>query len=167
MARQNIGLGAVPGDGNGDKLYIGGDKINDNFIELYAAEALNTAKVTNATHTGDATGSGVLTLATVNASPGTYTNATITVNGKGLVTAASSGAGSVVSKYYSLQDISAGTTSHVTTFTTAPYSLIIRDSTGKIITHTLDITVTTSSGFTALSIYSFDPLNNCQIYMLY
>jgi hypothetical protein len=45
--------------------------------------------------TGDATASGpgsaALTLATVNASPGTFTYATVTVNAKGLVTSASSG----------------------------------------------------------------------------
>jgi len=167
MARQNISIGVVPGDGNGDKLYIGGDKINDNFIELYAAEALNTAKVTNATHTGDVTGSGALTIANTGVTAGTYTQATLTVNAKGQVTAASSGTGSVINKYYSLEDLSAGTTSHVTTFTTRPYSIVILDSTGKVITHTLDITVTTSGGFIALSIYSFDSLNNCAIYMLY
>ena len=46
--------------------------------------------------TGDVTspaGSSVNTLANVNSSVGTYTNATITVNAKGLVTAASSGVG--------------------------------------------------------------------------
>jgi hypothetical protein len=46
---------------------------------------------TNATHTGDATGSTSLTLATVNSNVGTFTNSTITVNAKGLVTAASTG----------------------------------------------------------------------------
>ena len=42
---------------------------------------------------GDASlaNTGALTLATVNASPGVYTNATVTVNGKGLVTAAING----------------------------------------------------------------------------
>lgn len=47
------------------------------------------------TMSGDATlaDTGALTLAAVNSSPGTYTLATITVNGKGLVTAASSGSG--------------------------------------------------------------------------
>lgn len=51
--------------------------------------------------TGDVTASGpnsvAATLATVNASPGTYTNATLTVNGKGLVTSASSGSASAAS----------------------------------------------------------------------
>jgi hypothetical protein len=41
---------------------------------------------------GSADVSGAMTLATVNVSPGTYSNATITVNGKGLVTSASAGA---------------------------------------------------------------------------
>jgi hypothetical protein len=43
--------------------------------------------VSNATHTGDATGSTALTLATVNANIGTFNN--VAVNGKGLVTSAS------------------------------------------------------------------------------
>jgi trimeric autotransporter adhesin len=51
--------------------------------------------------TGDATATGPgsvpLTLATVNASPGTYTYATLTVNGKGLITSASSGTAPVTS----------------------------------------------------------------------
>lgn len=66
-----------------------------------AAVALNTAKASNATHTGDATGSTALTLATVNSNVGSFTNADITVNAKGLITAASSGSGggSAVSKY--------------------------------------------------------------------
>ena len=50
--------------------------------------------VSNATHTGDATGATELTLATVNANVGSYGSATaassITVNAKGLVTAAAS-----------------------------------------------------------------------------
>lgn len=47
--------------------------------------------------TGDATGSGTgsfaTTLATVNSNVGSFTNASVTVNAKGLITAASSGAG--------------------------------------------------------------------------
>lgn len=55
--------------------------------------ATNNAKVTNATHTGDATGATALTLATVNSNVGSFGSATqvptFTVNGKGLTTAAS------------------------------------------------------------------------------
>jgi hypothetical protein len=71
----DVGLGNVP---------------NTNFT---SAVNLNTAKITNATHTGDATGSTALTLATVNANIGSFGNSTtvptVTVNGKGLVTAIS------------------------------------------------------------------------------
>ncbi|HNY02101.1 MAG TPA: hypothetical protein PKG48_05925 [Bacteroidales bacterium] len=35
MARQEINLGIVPGDKRGDKLRVGGKKINENFTELY------------------------------------------------------------------------------------------------------------------------------------
>lgn len=53
------------------------------------------------TLTGDVTGSGTgsfaATIATVNASPATYTNATLTVNAKGQVTSASSGTAPVTS----------------------------------------------------------------------
>jgi len=35
MARQEVNLGLVPGDKRGDKLRVGGKKINENFTELY------------------------------------------------------------------------------------------------------------------------------------
>lgn len=35
MSRQEINLGIVPGDKRGDKLRVGGNKINENFSELY------------------------------------------------------------------------------------------------------------------------------------
>jgi len=35
MAKQTILLGTTPNDGTGDKLREGGEKINDNFTELY------------------------------------------------------------------------------------------------------------------------------------
>jgi len=35
MAYQSIGLGTTEGDGTGDTLRIGGDKVNDNFVEIY------------------------------------------------------------------------------------------------------------------------------------
>ena len=62
MAQQIIFIGTIADDGTGTNLRVGGDMINDNFTEVYAAVALNTAKVTNATHTGEVTGSGVLTI---------------------------------------------------------------------------------------------------------
>lgn len=37
MAQQTINIGTVPNDGTGDTLREGGDKINDNFTELYGA----------------------------------------------------------------------------------------------------------------------------------
>lgn len=86
-----VDVGLLPNDGNGDKLRTGGQKINTKFAEVDAAVALNTAKVTNATHTGDVTGSGALTLATVNLAPGTYYNATITVDAKGRATVVATG----------------------------------------------------------------------------
>lgn len=39
MAQQTINIGAVADDGTGDTLRDGGDKINDNFTELYALVA--------------------------------------------------------------------------------------------------------------------------------
>ena len=35
MAKQAIGIGTTADDGTGDTLRAGGDKINDNFDELY------------------------------------------------------------------------------------------------------------------------------------
>ncbi len=52
-----------------------------------AVNSLYSGLVTNATHTGDATGATALTLATVNANVGTYNN--VTINAKGLATAGS------------------------------------------------------------------------------
>ena len=52
-----------------------------------------TTNLYNQNHSGDVTGSTTLTLATVNSNIGSFTNANITVNAKGLVTAASSSAG--------------------------------------------------------------------------
>jgi hypothetical protein len=161
MAQQIIFLGTVPGDHTGDPLRDGGDMINDNFDELYPAVALNTAKVTNATHSGDATGSGALTLATVNASPGTYTNAQITVNGKGLVTAAASGAAAVTAmKYSGTVNLGAGvvTPKVLTGVTTEPYSIMLIDATGHCFSpQAFDGYITAGADY-ILSLYSIDAI---------
>jgi hypothetical protein len=87
MAKQTVNLGTTANDGTGDPLRSAFDKLNDNFDEVYGnsfvdtaniaddavtADKLansinteitaNTAKVTNATHTGDVTGSTALTI---------------------------------------------------------------------------------------------------------
>ena len=76
MALQKLELGTAADDGTGDSLRVGGDKLNDNFIEVYTALG-----------DGDALSSGISASATVIAltNPnisgvvaGTQTSATIT-----------------------------------------------------------------------------------------
>jgi len=43
MALQSIGLGTTEGDGTGDSIRDGGDKINDNFSEIYTLLGTGTA----------------------------------------------------------------------------------------------------------------------------
>lgn len=66
-----------------------------------AVNTLYSGLVTNATHTGDATGSTLLTLATVNSNTGAFGSSTaipvITVNAKGLVTGVTTAAISIPS----------------------------------------------------------------------
>ncbi|MEN6291845.1 MAG: tail fiber domain-containing protein [Methanobacterium sp.] len=66
---------------------LGGIKIGNGITMTGDVASVKTDYVENATHTGDATGSTALTLATVNSNIGTYNN--ITINGKGLATAGS------------------------------------------------------------------------------
>jgi hypothetical protein len=67
---------------------VSGTNTGDN-----AVNSLYSGLISNATHTGDATGSTTLTLATVNSNVGSFGSATqvgsFTVNAKGLITAAS------------------------------------------------------------------------------
>ena len=43
MAFQSIGLGSTADDGTGDTIRVGGDKINDNFTEIYTLLGTVTA----------------------------------------------------------------------------------------------------------------------------
>lgn len=93
------GTTAVSGTNTGDQTSVTGN--------AGTATALQTAR-TIGTVTGDATSAGstfdgtanntnALTLATVNSNVGSFTNASITVNAKGLITAASNGSAGAVS----------------------------------------------------------------------
>lgn len=48
MAQQVINIGASPNDGTGDNLRAGGDKINDNFTEVYESLEDTLSVVTTA-----------------------------------------------------------------------------------------------------------------------
>ena len=58
MAYQSIGLGTTEGDGTGDTLRVGGDKVNDNFVEIYTLLGTGTALTS-----GISASSSVVTLA--------------------------------------------------------------------------------------------------------
>ena len=47
MAKQSIGLGTTANDGTGDTVRAGGDKVNDNFTELYNALGNGTTIAAN------------------------------------------------------------------------------------------------------------------------
>lgn len=51
MAYQEINIGSGPNTGDGDKGRVGAQKINDNFVELYAIKAqISYTQITTATY---------------------------------------------------------------------------------------------------------------------
>jgi hypothetical protein len=104
---------------------VSGTNTGDN-----AVNSLYSGLVSNATHTGDATGSTALTLATVNSNVGSFTNASVTVNAKGLVTAASSGTAPVTSVGATAPLSSSGGTTPTITTSMATNKLIGRGTAG-------------------------------------
>jgi len=60
MGRQIIGIGSSANDNTGDDLRTAGDKINDNFIELYNQDSVgivNKAKLQQVLTSSDSYGS--------------------------------------------------------------------------------------------------------------
>ena len=75
MAYQALGLGSTANDGTGDDLRTGGDKINDNFVEVYTA--LGTGSALTSGISADAT--------TVTLTSPVINNPTIDLNGQELI----------------------------------------------------------------------------------
>jgi len=121
----NINLTTANISTSTDKNYV----TDANLVVINATSGTNTGDnatnsqysslITNANHTGDATGATVLTLATVNSNVGSFGNATIipslTVNGKGLITAVSNNTVVIVSNVSATSPIlsSGGTTPNI------------------------------------------------------
>ena len=151
-ALANGAVANLSGTNTGDQTTITGN--------AGTATALQTAR-TIGTTTGDATSAGssfdgtanntnALTLATVNSNVGTFTNSTITVNGKGLITAASSGTG--VGTVTSVAALTLGTTG------TDLSSTVANGTTTPVITLQVPTASATNRG--ALSSADWSTFNN-------
>ena len=86
MAKQGLNIGTTSNDNTGDTLRVGGDKINDNFNEIYSALG-NGTNLTVST-TNPASGQ-VLRYNGTNFIPSDYTNLTaaLDVNGNSIISA--------------------------------------------------------------------------------
>jgi len=81
MAYQALGLGTNANDGTGDTLRIGGDKVNDNFVELYTKFGDGSALSSNVSVGGNA--------ATATILAASRTIAGVAFNGSAAITLAS------------------------------------------------------------------------------
>jgi hypothetical protein len=122
-----IGTGAISNTmlANSAVALLSGTNSGDN-----ATNTQYSGLVTNATHTGDATGATVLTLATVNSNVGTFNS--LTVNAKGLVTAASNVASGGTTDYQT-QTATAAQTAFTFTSVPASYNDYWLDINGAVI----------------------------------
>jgi hypothetical protein len=134
-------VGAPSGSGNTTGTNTGDNATNSQYSGL----------LSNATHTGDATGATVLTLATVNSNVGSFTNANVTVDAKGRITAVSNGVGSVSETDPTVKAINGIVKSNGTTISSAvagtDYALPNANTTGT----SANITAITNSTITTLS----------------
>jgi len=185
MAQQILFLGTVADDNTGTNLRLGGDMINDNFTELYAAEALNTAKVTNATHTGEVTGSGALTItnkAVTLAKMNDMATASLIyrksvgvgvpeVNSLATLAADLGLVGTPVQQYSGTVNITAGlpkTQKVLTGVLTEPLSIMFIDASGFALSpEVFDCEITTVGVDYALNLYSVDGENNLKIKVIW
>jgi hypothetical protein len=183
MAQQVIFIGTVADDHTGTKLRLGGDMINDNFTELYTAEALNTAKESNKTHTGEVTGSEALTI-TDKAVTLAKMNDMATAS---LIYRRSAGVGvpqvntlaqlatdlialvGFLRPWSTVFSLLAGDNALavVTPSTTKPYSVMFVNASGIIITQDIEVEETISGGFYAYNLYTAEAINNLEIRIVY
>jgi hypothetical protein len=91
MAKQDIGLGTIANDGTGDTLRTGGDKVNDNFGEVY-------------TYLGDGT--------TLSSDPVVTEAATQTLTNKSLTSPTITGTGAIAGTFTG--DVTGNLTGNVT-----------------------------------------------------
>ena len=154
MAFQLLGIGSSANDGTGDTLRVGGDKINDNLIELYAKiNGVSTGSISNGTaltsdnvvlrQTTDTLTNKTLTNPTINAATLTGTVAsTATVTGTLDLT------GAVLAGTAALVFEGSGADANETTFSitnpTADRTITFKDGSGTV-AFTSDITVTATS----------------------
>ena len=184
MARQEIFLGTIAGDHTGTKMRLGGDMINDNFIELYAAGLLNDAKLTNATHTGDVTGSGPLTIADKAVTLAKmYDMATASliyrrtagvgspeVNTLAQLAADLGLVGTPVQTYSGTVNLGAGVVTQkvLTGVTTEPLTIMFIDASGYALSpEVFDCEITTVGADYALNLYSVDVMNNLKVKVIW